>query len=115
MRISDWSSDVCSSDLDLESVRQSADAKIRTERGQPMVFAQETASGEDFADYINWREKHPSDDVMTQLLHAEFKDETGTMRKLTRGELLAMINMQIGRAHVRTPVTNAHLVCRLPL
>src|SRR3546814_4521488 len=58
-----------------------------------MVFAQETASGEDFADYINWREKHPSDDVMTQLLHAEFKDETGTMRKLTRGELLAMINM----------------------
>src|SRR3546814_5100761 len=22
---------------------------------------------------------------------------------------------QIGRAHVRTPVTNAHLVCRLPL
>src|SRR3546814_862409 len=80
-------------DEDLESVRQSADAKIRTERGQPMVFAQETASGEDFADYINWREKHPSDDVMTQLLHAEFKDETGTMRKLTRGELLAMINM----------------------
>src|SRR3546814_20640226 len=30
---------------------------------------------------------------MTQLLHAKFKDETGTMRKLTRGELLAMINM----------------------
>src|SRR3546814_15528193 len=37
--------------------------------------------------------RSPSDDVMTQLLHAEFKDETGTMRKLTRGELLAMINM----------------------
>src|SRR3546814_11350091 len=80
-------------DEDLESVRQSADAKIRTERGKPMVFAQETASGEDFADYINWREKHASDDVMKQLLHDEFKDETGTMRKLPRGDLLAMTNM----------------------
>ena len=30
-----------------------------------------------FADYIEWRAKHPSDDLMTQLLNAEFEDEHG--------------------------------------
>ena len=30
-----------------------------------------------FADYIDWRVEHPSDDLMTELLHAEFEDETG--------------------------------------
>ena len=29
-----------------------------------------------FADYIDWRAEHPSDDLMTQLLNAEFEDET---------------------------------------
>src|SRR3546814_3289622 len=28
---------------------------------------------------------------------------------------LLLLERQIGRAHVRTPVTTAHLVCRLPL
>ena len=31
-----------------------------------------------FADYIDWRAEHPSDDLMTELLSAEFEDETGT-------------------------------------
>jgi cytochrome P450 len=40
-----------------------------------------------FEDYIDWRDDHPSDDLMTQLLNAEFEDETGTTRKLTRQEV----------------------------
>ena len=40
-----------------------------------------------FEDYIDWRAEHPSDDLMTQLLNAEFEDETGTTRKLTRQEV----------------------------
>ena len=31
-----------------------------------------------FAEYIDWRAEHPSDDLMTELLHAEFEDETAT-------------------------------------
>ena len=31
-----------------------------------------------FAAYIDWRAEHPSDDLMTELLNAEFEDETGT-------------------------------------
>ena len=30
-----------------------------------------------FAEYIDWRAKHPSDDLMTRLLNAEFEDEHG--------------------------------------
>ena len=33
--------------------------------------------GELFDDYIDWRADHPSDDLMTELLTAEFEDETG--------------------------------------
>ena len=31
-----------------------------------------------FAEYIDWRVAHPSDDIMTELLHVEFEDETGS-------------------------------------
>ena len=50
-------------------------------------------SGEMFVDYVNWRAEHPSDDIMTVLLHTEFEDETGTTRTLTREELLAYVSI----------------------
>jgi cytochrome P450 len=46
-----------------------------------------------FEDYINWRADNPSDDLMTELLQAEFTDETGTVRTLRRDELLNFINL----------------------
>jgi cytochrome P450 len=48
-----------------------------------------------FANYIDWRVDHPSDDVMTQLMSAEFEDETGTRRRLTRNEVLAYVNLLV--------------------
>jgi len=50
-------------------------------------------SGDIFADYVDWRADHPSDDIMSQLLHTEFEDETGVRRRLTREELLAYVNI----------------------
>jgi cytochrome P450 len=44
--------------------------------------------GSRFSAYVDWRAQHPSDDLMTDLLNAEFEDETGTTRKLTREEVL---------------------------
>jgi cytochrome P450 len=41
-----------------------------------------------FAEYIDWRAQHPSDDLMTELLTAEFADHTGTVRRLDRDEVL---------------------------
>jgi cytochrome P450 len=40
-----------------------------------------------FTEYIEWRAEHPSDDLMTQLLNAEFEDESGVRRRLTREEV----------------------------
>jgi cytochrome P450 len=51
------------------------------------------ATGEVFADYLDWRAEHPSDDIMTDLLNAEFEDETGTVRRLRREELLLYLTV----------------------
>jgi cytochrome P450 len=53
----------------------------------------ELLSGEMFAEYIDWRVDHPSDDIMTQLLNAEFEGVDGEMVRLTREELLAYVNI----------------------
>src|SRR4029077_12078024 len=49
--------------------------------------------GEPFADYLTWREDHPSDDIMTQLLTIECEDETGTTRRLRRDEILGYVGL----------------------
>ncbi len=51
------------------------------------------ATGEVFAEFIDHRTEHPSDDIMTDLLNAEFTDETGTVRKLRRDELLMYLTV----------------------
>jgi cytochrome P450 len=67
-----------------------------------MEFIEGNFKGEGFEEYIDWRVKHPSDDLMTELLHAEFKDETGATRKLTRDELLTFINVIAGAGNETT-------------
>ena len=84
-------------DEDLEAVRKGADAKLRTEAGQPMQVEQGTTFGSEmYADYIDWRVKHPSDDLMTDLLQTEFEDETGSVRTLTRDEALLYTTVVAG-------------------
>jgi cytochrome P450 len=79
---------------DQESVRVHQDEKLRREDGEPGEFTEDQfADATFFAEYIDWRAKHPSDDLMTQLIQAEFKDETGTVRRLTRDELLIFVNV----------------------
>ena len=40
-------------------------------------------NSDDFSEYINWRAEHPSDDLMTELLNAEFEDVEGKSRTLS--------------------------------
>jgi cytochrome P450 len=87
---------------DQEAVRARSDANLRTEAGKPMRVAEGAISGEAFADYIEWRTKHPSDDLMTELLNAEFVDETGTTRRLTRQEVLVFIQVLAGAGNETT-------------
>jgi len=80
---------------DQEAIRDRIDEGLRLEEGtmpEPSSYgANDQATG--FEDYIDWRAEHPSDDVMTELLQAEFEDETGTTRKLTRTEVLNYVNL----------------------
>ena len=46
-----------------------------------------------FAEFIDWRVQHPSDDIMSHLLHVEFEDEDGVMRRMSRDELLCYVNI----------------------
>ncbi|MCG5432919.1 cytochrome P450 [Mycobacterium sp. MYCO198283] len=80
---------------DQEHVVAHGDAPLRTERGGKMTdnAGGPMATGEVFGEYIDWRAKHPSDDIMTELLHAEFADETGARRQLTRDELLLYLTV----------------------
>lgn len=58
-------------------------------------------SNELFAEYIDWRADHPSDDLMTQLLNAEL-EEDGTVRRLTRTEVLMYTGMVAGAGNETT-------------
>jgi cytochrome P450 len=88
---------------DQEAVRQSGDDRLRTEAGKPMKFSvEENFGGSAYDEYIEWRTTHPSDDMMTELLHIEFKDPTGTVRKLTRDEILAIVNVVAGAGNETT-------------
>lgn len=82
-------------DHDLESVRERSHNNMKTESGQPMKLSARGIQqlGAAYADYIDWRAEHPSDDIMTELLNVEFEDETGAARRLRRDELLLYINV----------------------
>ena len=85
------------------SVRDKNDANLRTRPGEPMaVRAENVARGDYFADYIDWRAEHPSDDLMTQLLNAEFEDEDGELRTLTRDEVLTYTAVLAGAGNETT-------------
>jgi cytochrome P450 len=86
-----------------EAARDRANANLRTEAGKPMdATADHMMDGEFFGQFIDWRAEHPSDDIMTELLHAEFEDETGTVRRLRREELLTYISVVSGAGNETT-------------
>ena len=78
------------------------DAAHRSRASRMTSSSTRSSSGEMFADYIDWRAEHPSDDLMTELLHAEFEDETGTTRRLTRDEILTYVTVVAGAGNETT-------------
>src|SRR3546814_4351380 len=109
MRISDWSSDVCSSDLlfGRVPVGDKGLGRLAALRlGKRVVLKTRPISnpGIEHCLRIDWEEfitvEHV-EDVGIEVLSYEVEQGHGTD--------------EIGRAHVCTPVTNAHLVCRLLL
>jgi cytochrome P450 len=82
---------------DQEAIRDQIDEGLRLEDGSmPDVSARVESAAEQsnaFEDYIDWRAEHPSDDLMTDLLRAEFDDVNGDRRRLSRTEVLNFVNL----------------------
>src|ERR1700754_12107 len=55
-----------------------------------------------FAEFIEWRAEHPSDDLMTELLRAEIEEPDGTKRPLSRTEVLSYTAMIAGAGNETT-------------
>ncbi len=88
---------------DQEMIRDYGNAQLRTEAGKPMSAAEHgMVTGEVFEAYIDWRADHPSDDITTELLNVEFTDQTGTVRRLRREELLVYLNVVAGAGNETT-------------
>ncbi|MGB6205448.1 cytochrome P450 [Mycobacterium sp.] len=86
------------------SVRDANDANLRTKPGAPLKVANadSIADGRIYADYVEWRSKNPSDDLMTTLLNVEFDDDQGVRRKLTRKEVLHYTQVVAGAGNETT-------------
>jgi cytochrome P450 len=86
---------------DQEAIRDQLDEGLRIEEGKDVTAVTDFGGGQ-FADYVDWRAEHPSDDLMTELLNAEFDDETGTRRHLTRDEVLTYVVLIAGAGNETT-------------
>jgi cytochrome P450 len=79
---------------DQEELRDRFDAGLSLEEGKTRGSLD--FSGARFPEYIEWRRRNPSDDLMTELLNARFVDDQGVERTLRDGELLSYIGLLAG-------------------
>ena len=86
-----------------QAIRDSTSHAIELKDGASYVAADNAfeQAYQLFADYIDWRADHPSDDLMTQLLNAEI-DDGGEPRTLTRTEVLTYTSMVAGAGNETT-------------
>ncbi|HVV74801.1 MAG TPA: cytochrome P450 [Mycobacteriales bacterium] len=90
-------------EADTAAIRANVDNNLRTNAGEQMVVTDASfAEGDIFAEYVDWRMKNPSNDLMTDLLNAEFEDENGVVRKLTRQEVLTYVAVVAGAGNETT-------------
>jgi len=88
---------------DQEALRDDYDTGLDLEAGEePSPNEQLGAAMGRFAEYVEWRRKHPSDDLMTELINARFTDDEGTGRTLRDDELLGYIGLLAGAGNETT-------------
>jgi cytochrome P450 len=76
---------------DQEAVRDRFDEGLRIDEGEPPPMNEmmtRGADGSNFAEYITFRRRHPSDDLMTDLIETTFVDDLGVERHLVEEEIL---------------------------
>ena len=84
-------------EADQMAYRKRTDGALVTD-GTPISFEQSTFDDvlSVLADYVDWRSRNPSGDLMTELLNAEVDEPDGSRRSLTRDEVVAYASMVAG-------------------
>ena len=84
-------------EADQVAIRERIDEGLRLKEGAPVDVSQRLNDASEqhnlFAEYIDWRAQNPSDDLMTDLLNAEYEDTDGERKKLTRDEVLGYVGL----------------------
>src|SRR3546814_10702812 len=106
MRISDWSSDVCSSDLPPDAALRKAGLF-----GPAALSVAKHGRRRDVARPVKMTDHHPTVQ-MPQSANSQRPQPKSPDAAVPQAVERAL---EIGRAQVRTPVTNEHLECRLLL
>jgi cytochrome P450 len=90
-------------EADQQAIHDHVGSSISTEPGKPMTSESiETLQGTMYEEYVDWRLTHPSDDLITKLMTAEFEDHTGRTRRLDRDETLNYVNLLAGAGNETT-------------
>ncbi|MCK9904285.1 cytochrome [Parafrankia colletiae] len=87
---------------DQEAIRDAGTRRHQLTEGEAPPPTDAHSTAQPFAEYIDWRATHPSDDLMTELITTEFTDETGTTRRLTREEVLTYTSVLAGAGNETT-------------
>ena len=76
------------------TVRKVAGRRLRNKPGEPLPVSKDNYfNGNMFREYVEWREQNPSDDLVSELLHVEFEDISGAVRRLSADELLVFLGV----------------------
>ena len=77
--------------------RRRTDEALATD-GTPNEFDQSVLDSllSVLADYVDWRSHNPADDLMTDLINAEVDEGDGSLRRLTRDEVITYASMVAG-------------------
>lgn len=101
-------------EADQQAIRDSTDGGLHLDSADDYSSAFKDFGNSDTADlfgeYLDWRLENPSDDVMTQLVTAEFEDHLGVTRRLTRDEVLGYVNLLAGAGNETTTKLIGHSV-----
>lgn len=94
-------------EADQEALRDTQNDGLRLSSGEmPDDTVLRRSGGEfhenNFGEYVDWRAKNPSNDLMTDLLNVEFEDHTGVTRKLSREEVLGYVGLLAGAGNETT-------------
>ena len=88
---------------DQQAIRDRLDEGMRVDEGREIPTNDFLTTGSElFAEYIEWRAQHPSNDLMTELINAEVDEGTGATRRLSREEIFGYVMLLAGAGNETT-------------